>query len=219
MEDPPLGPRSSPLCDHFILTGTEGTGTGESFTRFPVSEGDCLIGGRGHSTANGIAHVADAGGYVPVRVNTGSLPLKASDGGRLNLLREVRNLHRPGAVSAWPAATDPGSASNAVAGRVCAIRRSDAAIAIAERKLRETAVSKGRSPKPETLEFARYAIVFTTFPASEFPPDRVLQWYRIRCGPSRSSSASGPSPSLAICPNTVLKARRRGYTENCSPRR
>ncbi len=115
-----------------------------------------------------------------MRVNTGSLPLRAPDGGRFNLLREVRNLHRPGAVSAWPAVTDPGSASNAVAGRVCAIRKSDAAIAIAEKKLRENAVSKGRNLKPETLEFAKYVIVFTTFPASEFPPDQVLQWYRIR---------------------------------------
>jgi len=41
-------------------------------------------------------------------------------------------------------------------------------------------VPDGRNLKPGTLEPARYVIVFTTFPAPEFPPDRVPQRYRIR---------------------------------------
>ncbi len=168
------------LCDHFVLTETEGTGTGESFTRFPVAAGDCLIGDRGYSTAKGIAHVADAGGYVLVRVNTGSLPLRASDGRGFNLLQKVQCLQHPHSVSAWPVRTDPKNGSGSVEGRVCAIRKSDTAIALAEKKLRDTAVSKGKALKPETLEFARHVIVFTTFPTSEFPPVQVLQWYRIR---------------------------------------
>jgi len=120
-------------CGRFSLAETGGRGAGESSTRFPAAAGDHPVGDRGHSAADGIAHVADAGGYVPVRVNTGPLPLRASDGGRLSPLREVRNPHRPGAVSAWPAATGPGGASDAVAGRVRAIRGSDAAVATAEK--------------------------------------------------------------------------------------
>lgn len=167
-------------CDYFRLTQTEGEGTGESFTRFPVAEGDYLIGDRGYSTARSIAHVADAGGHVLVRVNTGSLPLRASDGSRFNLLQAVRGLHHYRDVGSWPVTVGPKDSASGVAGRVCAIRKSDAAIAIAERKLRENASSKGRTLKHQTLEFARYVIVFTTFPSSEFPPDQVLEWYRIR---------------------------------------
>ena len=33
---------------------------------------------------------------------------------------------------------------------------------------------------PETLEYARYVIVFTTFPESEFHAAAVLRWYRLR---------------------------------------
>ena len=34
--------------------------------------------------------------------------------------------------------------------------------------------------RPETLRYAKYVIVFTTFPALEFSPEEVLDWYRTR---------------------------------------
>ena len=34
--------------------------------------------------------------------------------------------------------------------------------------------------RPSTREFAKYVIVFTTFPAAAFPAERVLEWYRLR---------------------------------------
>ena len=34
--------------------------------------------------------------------------------------------------------------------------------------------------QPQTLEFARYVMLFTTFPATEFACAEVLEWYRIR---------------------------------------
>ena len=33
---------------------------------------------------------------------------------------------------------------------------------------------------PATLQYAKYVIVFTTFPAREFSPEQVLAWYRTR---------------------------------------
>ncbi len=33
---------------------------------------------------------------------------------------------------------------------------------------------------PQTLQFARYVIVFTTFPAADFSAAHVLEWYRLR---------------------------------------
>lgn len=167
-------------CDYFKLTRTEGRGTGESFAQFPVAKGDYLIGDRGYSTAKSIVHVVDCGGHVLVRVNTGALPLWVADGDRFNLLEAVRSLRGGRDVAAWPVMIRPHDSTSTVQGRVCAIRKSDAARAMAEQKLREHASRKGHVLKPETLEFAKYAIVFTTFPTAEFPPDQVLEWYRIR---------------------------------------
>ena len=167
-------------CDHFLLTETEGVGSGESFRHFSVSAGDCLIGDRGYSTASGIAHVAGAGGHVMVRVNTGSLHFLGSDGHRFDLLAAVSQLDRPGSVSSWDVATDGNGSAISVAGRVCAIRKSEAATEMALEKLRRKAAKDGRTPKPQSLEFAKYVIVFTTLPASQFAPEAVLDWYRLR---------------------------------------
>jgi len=130
--------------DHFRLTETEGEGPGESFTRFPVAAGDHPVGDRGHPTAKGIARVVDAGGYVPVRVNTGSLPFKASDGRRPDPLQDVCALQRPGAVAARPVLTEPKEAATAVTGRLCAARRSEASVAIAVKNPATMRPRKGR---------------------------------------------------------------------------
>ena len=165
-------------CDFFKLTATEGSGVGETFAHFPIAEGDYVLGDRGYSTAAGLDHVACAGGHVIVRVNTGSLPLRAPDGTAFDLLEHVTSLKRAGAVGAWPAvAVGEGIA---VAGRVCAIRKTQEAIRIAQRKLREEATRRGKRTQPRTLAFARYVIVFTTFPETTFNAARVLEWYRTR---------------------------------------
>ena len=67
-----------------------------------------------------------------------------------------------------------------IAGRVCALRKSAEAIKLAQRKVRKEATRKGKQPQPDTLTFAEYVIVFTTFPATSFSPAEILQWYRIR---------------------------------------
>ncbi len=168
------------VCDHFRLTETEGPGTGESFRQFPVARGDYLIGDRGYSTATGIEHVVRSGGHAMVRVNTGSIRLVGSDGRRFDLLGAVAGLDCPGRAGGWDVAVDGNGAAASVAGRVCAVRKSDTAIRIAHKKLRQKASRKGTTPKPQSLEFAKYVIVFTTFPEAGFTAEAVLDWYRLR---------------------------------------
>ncbi|MYG04896.1 MAG: transposase, partial [Acidobacteriia bacterium] len=67
-----------------------------------------------------------------------------------------------------------------VAGRVCALRNTREAIRIAHKSLRQKASKKGRQLQPQTLEFAKYVIVFTTFSEAEFSAAQVLDWYRMR---------------------------------------
>ena len=166
------------VCDHFGITAATGTGNGESFVRFPIRRDDFVLGDRGYSTARGIAHVAAAGGRVTVRVNTGSLVFSGHDGRRFDLLAAVSSLDRAAAVRSWPVAT--AGASTPVRGRLCAVRKSDTAIRLAHAKLRRQASKSGKKLKPETLEYAKYVILFTTFPESDFPPAAVLDWYRVR---------------------------------------
>ena len=166
------------VCDHFLVTETEGVGIGESFRRFPVAVGDYMIEDRGYSMAAGIAHVVKSGGHVMVRANTGSLRFLQPDGGRFDLLQAVCRLDRPGSVASWNVTTDGNGSVASVDGRICAIRKSDTAIA--QKKLMRKAAKNGKTPKPESLEFAKYVIVFTTFPHSRFTPEAVLDWYRLR---------------------------------------
>lgn len=165
-------------CDFFKLTATEGPGAGETFRHFPIAEGDYVLADRGYSTAAGLDHVVSAGGHVIVRVNTGSLSFRTTDGAPFDLLAHVTTLKRAGAVGSWSAAAVGNGI--AVPGRVCAIRKTQEAIRIAHRKLRSEATRRGKRTKPRTLEFARYVIVFTTFPEADFTAAEVLEWYRTR---------------------------------------
>lgn len=67
-----------------------------------------------------------------------------------------------------------------VQGRICAIRKSEEAIAIAHKKLKKSASKKGHKLQPETLEYAKYVILFTTFSELDFSSEEVLEWYRLR---------------------------------------
>ena len=166
-------------CDFFKLTATEGRGTGESFVHFPIRCGDYLLADRGYSTLRGIRHVAEAGGRVAVRVNTQALPLRSLADRPFDLLEAVKAVRRAGSVRSWEVRA-VGRQGAAVAGRVCALRKTQEAIRIAHKSLRKRASKKGSKLQPQTLEFAKYVIVFTTFPVAEFTAAEILEWYRTR---------------------------------------
>ncbi len=90
------------VCDFFKLTRTEGEGTGVSFAQFPIRTGDHVVADRGYSTASGIGHVANAGGQLIVRVDTGALPLCTVSGKPFDLLAAVTSLRRVGVAQSWP---------------------------------------------------------------------------------------------------------------------
>ena len=113
-------------CDFFKLTGTEGSGAG-----------DYVLADPGYSNAAGIRHVATAGGHVTVRVNSGTLPPETAAGEPFDLLAAVETLKRPGPVGVWTART-VAKGGPPVLGRVCAVRKTNEAIAAAHAKIRKT---------------------------------------------------------------------------------
>jgi hypothetical protein len=165
-------------CDFFKLTPTQGEGTGEGLWQIPVVKGDFLIADRGYCNAVGIGSATQAGAYVLVRLNYGAVRWWNKRGKPFDLLPQLQQLKCPWQVGSWDLilADD----RTPVAGRVCALRKTQAAIAEAQRKLRQEAKKTGKALRPETLEYAKFVTVFTTFPVVAFPAVAVLEWYRVR---------------------------------------
>jgi len=166
-------------CDYFRITAAKGAGNGESFFQFAINKDDYLIADRGYCTGPGINHVAAKQAFVLVRVNSSSLTPLTPNHIPFPLLEKVQALKRAGTIGSWPALI-PNRGGATVAGRMCAVRKTAAAIRLAHEKLELDARRKGQTLKPTTYEFAKYVIVFTNYPAEQFDDAAVLEWYRRR---------------------------------------
>ena len=165
-------------CDHFGLAPTRGAGNGESFQQFPVQPGDYMIGDRGYSTAPGIGYLAGQGAYSLVRVNTKALPFFSAREKCFGLRPHLARLREAGAVGKWNVFVH--GPEQRIPGRLCAVRKSEQAITQAHKKLKQEASRKQSHIQPDTWEYAKYILVFTTFPADRFSAVDILEWYRLR---------------------------------------
>ncbi len=168
-------------CDHFSLLPVKGNGNGESLKHYPVVKGDCLIADRGYSRAEDICYVNDHQGYSMIRLNTASLPLYQhdNDNKKFNLLSAVKSLSKPHESKEFKVLIKTAD-NQKVFGRICVIRKSDKSAEIAIKKLQRNAKKKQITIKPETIEFAKYVIVFTTLPIDLYNTNQILEWYRVR---------------------------------------
>ena len=66
-----------------------------------------------------------------------------------------------------------------IAGRLCAIKKSEAATRIGQNRVRRESQRGGAQVQPQTLEAAGYVFVFTTLDAS-YSATQVLELYRMR---------------------------------------
>jgi len=163
-------------CDFFEVTATAGEGTGESFRRLPIEPQDLVLGDAGYWSTEGIAFVRQRGADVVVRVNPHNFEAHGLQGSGETLLSRLRALRQSGKMGEWKVVLRGENAS--VQGRVCAIRKSKLAIGQAHRRLQRKANKMQTTLKPETLEYAKYVIVFTTLAAESV--GEVLECYRLR---------------------------------------
>lgn len=161
-------------CDFFEVTDVS---EGETFKRLPVQPRDLVLGDRGYSHREGVAHIVRNGGDVVVRLNYHTFPLLDRNGSPIEMLPLLRSLHEyePGE---WDVEFD--TSLGRIAGRVCAVRKSPVATKKAQEKLVKVAARKGKSLKPLTLESAEYMVVLTTLAQSEASANDVLELYRAR---------------------------------------
>jgi hypothetical protein len=120
-------------CDFFQVTDAHG---GETFRRIPVAGGDLLLGDRCYGTPPGIAHVAQAGGHVLVRVNHKALPLFDSAGEPFRLVAALRGT-TVGQVREWPTLVRQGLGD--YPGRLVAVKRDRWSACLERRALRKRA--------------------------------------------------------------------------------
>jgi len=166
------------VCDHLELTATKGAGTGDRLGRFAATPGDLVLADRGFCNPGGVEALDRQGAAVMMRLNASTLPLFCDGGSRFALAEEIGKLSETGVEREWPVWVQ--GAKGRVAGRLCAIRKSRESAARARRKIERKAQQGGPKPKPETLQYACYVMIFTTVPASRFSTAEVLEWYRVR---------------------------------------
>jgi len=166
-------------CDFFKVTAVEGKGTGESLKQFSVQKDDHIIADRGYSTSRGIEHVERSKGHVLVRMSPHNLEVFDSAGRPMSWKKRLREITGSGRVRSWPVSI-PGTDGKRISGRVCAVRKTQEAIRQTHKNLRRRASKNGQKLLPETLLYAEYVIVFTTFSESNFSAAEIMKWYRLR---------------------------------------
>ncbi len=166
-------------CDFFDLTSAKGAGTGESLSRLKVNRGDHILGDRVYAISEGVAHVSSHGGFVLVRTNGVAMPFYGTDGKKIDVHKLLVPLTEVGKAREW-AVIIKDKKGRALAGRLCAIRKSELEIQKAFRKLKLRESRKQYKLKSATVEFSKFIMVFTTFSEEKFDATQIMELYRLR---------------------------------------
>jgi IS4 transposase len=158
------------------VSASGGEGNGESLNRLSVARHELILADAGYCSVAGIEYVQQRGADVLIRINPQAFVAYSRQGKRFTLLTRLRGLSQAGQVGEWQV-TLRGPTSS-FGGRVCAVRKSENAIEQAHRRLHRRASKKQMSTKPETLEVAKYVVVFTT--RNNVSAAEILEWYRTR---------------------------------------
>jgi Transposase DDE domain len=164
------------MCDFLEVTASDGAGNGESLNRLAVARHELILADAGYCSVAGIEYVQRRGADVLVRINPQAFVAYTPQGKRFALLTRLLALSQAGQIGEWEVVLHGPNAS--FRGRVCAVRKGEHAIELANRRLHRRASKKQMSTKPETLEFAKHVIVFTT--RYRESAAKILEWYRMR---------------------------------------
>ncbi len=158
----------------FVLTDEHG---GEQLDRIPVVKGEIRLADRAFLQPDRIASVLQDGGDVVIRAGWRNACWLDADGQPVDLQAEFRTavdglIDRPIWIRRKRGA--------AVALRLIALRKSDAAAAEARRKARHQARKEGYQLSQEGLAAADWILLVTSLSADAYSTDDVLALYRLR---------------------------------------
>jgi hypothetical protein len=166
-------------CDYFKITSLEGEGNGDSLMQFPLKAKDYVLADRGYCQASGIHFASRKRAYITVRLNPDGIRLQSLTGAPLQLAQRLESITKTGQIAHWEVLL-PMEAQPSLAARLCVVRKSRAAAARALKKLKRRASKTGATLQAQTLLYANYVMVLTTFPSESFPPESILDYYRFR---------------------------------------
>jgi hypothetical protein len=167
-------------CDYFKLTPVAGPGNGESLYQFVFAPGDFVLADRGYCHAEALDEAARQGAFLTVRLNPQGIRLQNREGDPYPLADQLQSLQGTGQTAEWAVRIPLAGNTRALSVRLCAVRKSAAAIALAQKKLRRKARKQGWQLQPESLIYAQYVMVLSTFPPALYSAGRVLEAYRLR---------------------------------------
>jgi hypothetical protein len=167
-------------CDYFKLTPVEGPGQGESLYQFSFAPGDFVLADRGYCHAQAIGQATRQGAFLTVRLNPQGIRLQTPGGDPYPLVNQLQSLKGTGQTAEWEVRIPLPGKQPPLQVRLCAVRKSAAAIALAQKKLRRKARKEGWQLQPESLIYAQYVMVLSTFPKTTYDTKRVLEAYRLR---------------------------------------
>lgn len=166
-------------CDHFKVTPSRGRGHGEQLQQFPLRPGDHVVADRVYATAGGIEYASERRALVLLRMSPHNLVVGDSAHERVPWQEYLSSLTETSQVRAWPVIVE-GPRGRIIPGRVCAVRKTQEAIRQALKRLRRRVQKTGSELREDTLFYAQYVILFTTFEQDRFGPVELLNCYRLR---------------------------------------
>lgn len=161
------------------MTSAEGEGSGEGLGKFPLEPGDHVLADRGYSHVGGIHEAHLRGAKLAVRFNPQGIRITDSEGGKFDLLEKLRQINQANQCRSWNVQI-PHPSNHSINARLCVVRKSQEAINLAHVKLRRKAVKNGTKLRSQTLVYAEYVMVLSTFDSEIYPDWAVLEWYRVR---------------------------------------
>jgi hypothetical protein len=167
-------------CDYFKLTPVEGKGHGETLYQFAFAPGDFVLADRGYCHAEAIGQAVRQGAFITVRLSPQGIVLKTPGGDPYPLVSQLQSLKGGGQAAEWDVSLPLEGKEPPLRARLCAVRKSAVATALAEKRLRRKARREGRQLRPESLIYAQYVMVLSTFPPALYDTQRVLEAYRLR---------------------------------------
>ena len=209
-------------CDYFKVTPLEGVGTGEHLQQFPLQPGDQLLADRGYSHASGVHYVSRRKAFITVRFKPHTCLCRIKAQKTFPVLKHLKSIRKTGQTAVWKVLV-PWQDQKPIAARLCVIRKSRAAIALAHKRLRRRASKTCSQLQPEDSDLRRicngadHLACVELFGRSGFAALPVSTGRSSWC-----SSVLSRSHSSAICQSTIRKAPKLGSMGSsswpCSPR-
>jgi hypothetical protein len=151
---------------------------GEVIDRAAVVAGEIRVGDRVYLQPDRIAKVLRAGADIVVRAGWNNARWLDIEGNRLDLIALLKKARGKGLIDQpiWI----KGSAKEALALRLVAIRKPKEARDLSIEKLKRHARDKGRNLMPETLVAAEWVLIITSLDRDEYPLPAISALYRLR---------------------------------------